>query len=85
MTRTKKPAHDAGNPPYPKLTGLERYRRDPNADRHEYGRAVLAAVRALQARELTRDKPHPCPCASRTWSSDGQEILRAVRQQNRRA
>jgi hypothetical protein len=59
MARSKKPATDRGNPPYPKLAGLERYRRDPNADRHEYGRAVLAAIGALNRRELVRAKPHP--------------------------
>lgn len=73
-------------PQYPTLTGLDRYRRDPDADRHAYGQAVLSAIRALQARELARELPsHPCPCASGVWASDGQEILRAVRQQNRRA
>ena len=73
-------------PLYPKLAGLDRYRRDPDADRHVYGQAVLSAIRALQARELARELPsHPCPCASGVWASDGQEILRAVRAQNRRA
>jgi hypothetical protein len=84
-----KPRHKDG-PQYPHLAGLDRYRRDPAADRHAYGQAVLAAIRALQrrelARELARELPtHPCPCASGTWASDGQEILRAVRAQNRRA
>ena len=73
-------------PQYPTLTGLDKYRRDPDADRHAYGAAVLAAIRALQRRELQRELPaHPCPCASGVWASDGQEILRAVRAQNRRA
>jgi hypothetical protein len=73
-------------PQYPKLAGLDRYRRDPNVDRHAYGQAVLSAIRALQARELARELPsHPCPCASGTWESDGRKILAAVRQQNRRA
>jgi hypothetical protein len=72
--------------PYPALTGLDRYRRAPDPDRRVYGQAVLSAIRALQARELARALPsHPCPCASGTWASDGQEILRAVRAQNRRA
>ena len=72
-------------PRYPKLPGLDRYRRDPNADRRAYGQAVMAAIRALQARELARELPtHRCPCASGVWASDGQEILRAVRAQNRR-
>jgi hypothetical protein len=72
-------------PLYPKLAGLDRYRRSPDADRRAYGQAVMAAVRALQARELARELPsHPCPCASGVWASDGQEILRAVRAQNRR-
>lgn len=72
-------------PTYPHLTGLDRYRRNPDADRHAYGRAVLAAIRALQARELARELPtHPCPCASGVWDSDGNAILRAVRMQNRR-
>jgi hypothetical protein len=75
---------DRGNPPYPKLTGLERYRNDPNADRYEYGRAVLAAMRALSRRELLRAKPHPCPCASGVWDSDGKAILAAVGRQNGR-
>ena len=71
--------------PYPHLAGLDRYRRAPDPDRRAYGQAVMAAVRALQARELARVLPsHPCPCASGVWASDGQEILRAVRQQNRR-
>jgi hypothetical protein len=71
---------------YPKLAGLDRYRRAPDPDRRAYGQAVLSAIRALQARELARKLPsHGCPCASGTWASDGQEILRAVRQQNRRA
>ena len=71
---------------YPTLAGLDRYRRAPDPDRRAYGQAVLSAVRALQARELARVLPtHPCPCASGTWASDGQEILRAVRAQNRRA
>jgi len=71
---------------YPKLPGLDRYRRAPDADRRAYGQAVLSARRALQARELARELPtHPCPCASGVWASDGQEILRAVRAQNRRA
>jgi len=73
-------------PLYPKLAGLDRYRRAPDPDRRAYGQAVLAAIRALQARELARELPtHSCPCASGVWASDGQEILRAVRQQNRRA
>jgi hypothetical protein len=72
--------------PYPKLAGLDRYRRAPDPDRRAYGQAVLSAIRALQARELARELPtHPCPCASGVWASDGQEILRAVRAQNRRA
>jgi hypothetical protein len=75
---------DRGNPPYPTLTGLDRYRNDPNADRYEYGRAVLAAMRALNARALTRAKPHPCPCASGVWDSDGEAILAAVGRQNGR-
>lgn len=71
---------------YPKLPGLDRYRRNPDADRCVYGQAVLSAIRALQARELARELPsHPCPCASGVWASDGHEILRAVRAQNRRA
>jgi hypothetical protein len=71
---------------YPHLAGLDRYRRNPDADRRAYGQAVLSAIRALQARELARELPtHPCPCASGVWASDGHEILRAVRQQNRRA
>ena len=75
----------ADQKPYPHLTGLDRYRRDPDADRRAYGQAVMAAVRALQARELARVLPsHPCPCASGVWESDGQAILRAVRAQNRR-
>ena len=72
--------------PYPHLAGLNCYRRDPDSDRRAYGQAVMAAIRALQARELARELPsHPCPCASGVWASDGQEILRAVRAQNRRA
>jgi hypothetical protein len=72
-------------PLYPHLTGLDRYRRAPAPDRRAYGQAVLSAIRALQARELARVLPsHPCPCASGVWASDGQEILRAVRAQNRR-
>jgi hypothetical protein len=88
MAKRKKSIADphADQKPYPHLTGLDRYRRDPDADRHAYGQAVLAAIRALQRRELARELPsHPCPCASGTWASDGQEILRAVRAQNRRA
>jgi hypothetical protein len=73
-------------PQYPHLAGLDQYRRDPNADPCTYGAAVLSAIRALQARELARKLPsHPCPCASGVWASDGHEILRAVRAQNRRA
>lgn len=75
----------ADQKPYPALPGLDRYRRDPDADRRAYGAAVLSAIRALQRRELQREAPtHPCPCASGVWASDGQEILRAVRAQNRR-
>jgi hypothetical protein len=70
---------------YPTLAGLDRYRRNPDADRHAYGAAVLSAIRALQARELARVLPtHPCPCASGVWESDGRKILAAVRAQNRR-
>jgi hypothetical protein len=73
------------NPDYPHLSGLDKYRRAADPDRQAYGRAVMAAVRALQRRELAREAPpHPCPCASGTWESDGQAILAAVRQQNRR-
>ena len=76
----------ADQKPYPHLAGLDRYRRAPDPDRHAYGQAVMGAIRALQTRELARELPsHPCPCASGTWASDGQEILRAVRAQNRRA
>ena len=72
-------------PQYPHLTGLDQYRRNPDADRRAYGQAVLSAIRALQARELARELPsHPCPCASGVWDSDGHAILRAVRAQNRR-
>jgi hypothetical protein len=77
---------DENQKPYPTLAGLDRYRRDPDADRRAYGQAVLSAIRALQARELARVLPsHPCPCASGVWDADGHAILRAVRQQNRRA
>lgn len=88
MTKRKKTIADphGDQKSYPHLTGLDRYRRDPDADRRAYGAAVLSAIRALQARELARELPtHPCPCASGTWESDGQAILRAVRAQNRRA
>lgn len=88
MGRRKKTIADpyADQKSYPALSGLDRYRRDPNADRHAYGAAVLSAIRALQARELARELPtHPCPCASGTWESDGAKILAAVRAQNRRA
>lgn len=87
MARRKKTIADphADQKSYPKLAGLDRYRRDPDADRHAYGAAVLSAIRALQARELARELPtHRCPCASGTWESDGAKILAAVRQQNRR-
>jgi len=77
---------DENQKPYPKLAGLDRYRRAPDPDRRAYGQAVMAAIRALQARELQRAAPsHSCPCASGVWESDGQEILRAVRARNRRA
>lgn len=86
MARSKKIDDKNFGPAYPTLAGLDRYRRDPDADRHAYGQAVMAAIRALQARELARELPsHPCPCASGVWASDGHEILRAVRAQNRRA
>jgi hypothetical protein len=88
MAKRKKFIADphADQKPYPHLAGLDRYRRAPDADRYAYGQAVLSAIRALQARELARVLPsHPCPCASGVWASDGQEILRAVRAQNRRA
>ena len=86
MARSKKVDDKNFGPAYPTLAGLDRYRRDPDADPRTYGQAVLSAIRALQARELARVLPsHPCPCASGVWASDGQEILRAVRQQNRRA
>lgn len=88
MARRKKTIADpyADQKSYPKLSGLDRYRRDPDADRRAYGAAVLSAIRALQARELARVLPtHPCPCASGVWDSDGAAILRAVRAQNRRA
>jgi len=88
MAKRKKSIADphGDQKPYPHLAGLDRYRRNPDADRHAYGQTVLAAIRALQARELARELPtHPCPCASGVWASDGQEILRAVRAQNRRA
>ena len=88
MAKRKKTSPDphADQKPYPHLAGLDRYRRDPDPDRRAYGQAVLSAIRALQARELARELPtHPCPCASGTWESDGQAILRAVRAQNRRA
>jgi len=87
MARRKKTIADpyADQKSYLALPGLDRYRRDPNADRRAYGAVVLSAIRALQARELARELPsHPCPCASGTWESDGQAILRAVRAQNRR-
>ena len=80
------PDADENQKPYPKLAGLDKYRRNPDADRRAYGQAVMGAIRALQARELARELPsHACPCASGVWASDGQEILRAVRAQNRRA
>lgn len=89
MAKRKKTIADRDAPenqkPYPKLPGLDRYGRAPDPDRRAYGQAVLSAIRALQARELARELPsHPCPCASGVWASDGQEILRAVRAQNRR-
>ena len=84
MARRKTTVADYQGPAYPKLTGLDRYRNDPNADRYEYGRAVLAAMRALNSRALTRAKPHPCPCASGVWDSDGKAILAAIGRQNGR-
>jgi len=86
MARSKKIDDKHFGPAYPTLAGLDKYRRNPDADRRAYGQAVMAAIRALQARELARELPsHPCPCASGVWASDGHEILRAVRAQNRRA
>jgi hypothetical protein len=88
MAKRKKTIADphADQKSYPTLAGLDRYRRNPDADRRAYGQAVMAAIRALQARELARELPtHPCPCASGIWDADGQAILRAVRAQNRRA
>lgn len=51
----------------------------------EHGEKVLAAIREMQRRELLGpEKRHPCPCASGTWLSDGDAILREVNRQNRR-
>jgi hypothetical protein len=41
-------------------------------------------MRALNNRTLNRTKPHPCPCASGVWDSDGHAILAAVGRQNGR-
>ena len=88
MAKRKKSSPDphADQKSYPHLAGLDRYRRAPDPDPRAYGAAVLSAIRALQARELARElPPHPCPCASGVWESDGRKILAAVRAQNRRA
>lgn len=80
---------DKATPAYPKLA-LGKYRRRPStpANDREYGEAVLAAIRALQLRELAafcrrNAFPETAPCASRSWAQTGDEVLREVNRQNK--
>lgn len=81
-------ADPRSGPRYPKLEGIEKHRWKARAagsvaamapgDRRAYGLAVLDALRRANR---PKAPPHSCPCASKTWLSDGGAILAAVRQQ----
>ena len=63
---------------------LTKFRRGPNCP--EYAEAIEAAVKAAQRSALARELPAIKPrCASGTWHSTGEEIGKAVRQQQRAA
>lgn len=73
-------------PAYPKtIPGTEKYRRNARAgmcNAGEYGEAVLAGIRKMQAQALARETTIPSSSsASGTYLSDGEAILKAVRGQ----
>lgn len=80
-------------PNYPALPQLAHHRRIAkqagavaamSKDQQDaYGLAVLESILTMQRAELNRTltPSHRCPCASGTWETDGNKILKAVRQQ----
>lgn len=72
------------NPQYPDL-GVKIAKLRHGADRKAHGLAVLEAFRAMQRNALKRAAP-PAKmptCASGTFNQTGEQILQAVREQNR--
>jgi len=73
-------------PVYPKLTGLDYWRKKPALTKGEwlvYGAAVREKIAALNRAALMKELPsHGCPCASGTWESDPKKIMAAVKRQN---
>jgi hypothetical protein len=75
-------------PNYPAaIPGVAKFRRAARLEMCNavaYGEAVLAGIREMQRKELEREiAPWPARCASGTFHSDGEAILRAVRGKNK--
>jgi hypothetical protein len=79
-----------GNPRYPKLRASERWKlgRELTPDeKYRHGEEVLAEIGRLNQAESNRRAGvnvghRACPCASGTWLSGGEAILKAVGRQN---
>jgi hypothetical protein len=82
----KRPVIGDEYPPYPNLGAtVAKLRRSD--DRRAHGEAVIEAIRKLQAAELNRagGTTPSIKCASGTTLHDGAAIIKAVREQNRKA
>jgi alpha-amylase/alpha-mannosidase (GH57 family) len=83
-------------PKYPDLGArVAKFRRIPKNQltedhKREYGEAIESAIRSLQRSEFFRhhcfNPISPLPhCASGTWYSEGDDIHKAIREQQKRA
>lgn len=78
-------------PKYPKFgTTVAKYRKLPSTPENvkAHAEALFAQLRTFQRAEFRATVIEPdraCPCASGTWHVDGNKILKAVNDQNRRA
>lgn len=80
---------DPRGPIYPDLgPAVAKFRRIRNptwAQRQAHGAAVLDAILAKQRSAQRRTAPPRPNCASGTWHSSGDEIIKAIRQQQQSA
>jgi hypothetical protein len=79
-------------PSYPDMgSAVAKYRKIPKdqltvEQRDAYSAAIVAKIKSLQRSVVMRDTPsHKCDCASGTAFNRGEDIHRAIREQQERA